>query len=299
MSKAVPSSSSVQTTHQIWCADSRDLSFVEDSSVHLVCTSPPYANLVEYEGHVGQLGNLESYEEFLDELDKVWAECFRVLTPGGRIACVVGDVCLSRRKAGRHHMLPLSSDIMVRGRNSGFDVLNPIRWLKVSNIKLEASKSARYLGKPNLPNGIIKNDIETIVFLRKPGGYRKPTESQEAASFIESDEYVKLFSSVWTDVTGQVRSNHPAPYPLEIPRRLIRMFSFVGDTILDPFGGTSTTTIAAMQLDRNSVSIDVIPSYAEASFNRARNEAGFTHSVKLRGIDTKPKKTPKKRVKNA
>lgn len=125
---------------------------------------PPYANLLDYPETAGQLGNIASYEMFLDELDKVWAECLRILVPGGRVACIVGDVCISRRKGGRHHVLPLAGDIQVRARRIGFDNLTPIRWLKVANIRMEASRSSRFLGKPNLPNGVVKNDVETILF---------------------------------------------------------------------------------------------------------------------------------------
>src|SRR5579862_4165179 len=210
------------TRHVIRQGDARDLGFIETESVHLVCTSPPYGSLKEYDDHPGQLGNLPVYEEFLDELDHVWRECLRIVVPGGRVACVVGDVCISRRKGGRHHVLPLSADIQVRARRLGFDNLTPIRWLKVANITLEASRSSRYLGKPNLPNGIIKNDLEHILLLRKPGGYRSPTPEQEARSRIATEDYARWFSAVWTDVGGQLRRDHPAPYPLEVPRRLIR-----------------------------------------------------------------------------
>src|SRR4051812_40790918 len=216
------------TTHVVREGDARDLSFIETESVHLVVTSPPYASLKEYPDHPGQLGNLPVYDEFLDELDDVWRECLRVLVPGGRVACVVGDVCISRRKGGRHHVLPLSGDIQVRARRLGFDNLTPIRWYKVANIALEASRSSRFLGKPNLPNGVVKNDVEHILLLRKPGGYRSPTPEQEERSFISTDDYSKWFAPIWSDVTGQQRRDHPAPYPVEIPRRLIRMFSFVG-----------------------------------------------------------------------
>lgn len=249
------------TTHRIYEADARNLSWVETESTHLVCTSPPYGSLKEYPDHPDQLGNVAVYEEFLAELDRVWAECLRVLVPGGRIACVVGDVCISRRRGGRHHVLPLSADIQVRARKLGFDCLTPIRWYKVANIALEASRSARYLGKPNLPNGVVKNDVEHIIFLRKPGGYRSPTEEMERRSFISKDDYAKWFSSIWTDVKGQLRKEHPAPYPPEIPRRLIRMFSFVGDTVVDPFAGTGTTTLAALETGRNSISVEIDASY--------------------------------------
>lgn len=251
------------TIHDVYQADARGLPFVSTESVHLVCTSPPYGSLKEYPDHPDQLGNIASYEKFLDEMDSVWAECLRILVPGGRVACVVGDVCISRRKGGRHHVLPLSADLQVRARKLGFDNLTPIRWQKVANIRLEASRSARYLGKPNLPNGVVKNDIEHILFFRKPGGYRKPTVSMERQSFISTDEYARWFSPVWTDITGQLRRNHPAPYPLEVPARLIRMFSFAGDTVVDPFAGTGTTAVAAIRYGRNSKSVEVEPRYID------------------------------------
>lgn len=232
------------------------MSEVPDESVALVCTSPPYAFLKQYrEGTPGQLGDIQDYDVFLSELDKVWAECMRVLQPGGRVACVVGDVCLSRRQYKRHQVLPLPSDIQVRARSLGFDLLTPIRWSKISNIKLEASKSSVFLGKPNMPNGLVKNDIEHILFMRKPG-YR-PAPKEPERSRIPTDEYMKLFQSIWSDVPGQRRSLHPAPYPVEIPLRLIRMFSFWGDTVLDPFAGTGSTAMAAMDLGRSSISYEI------------------------------------------
>jgi site-specific DNA-methyltransferase (adenine-specific) len=250
------------TKHTIYERDSRDLSLLADGSVHLVVTSPPYASLKRYEEHPAQLGHIADYEAFLVELDKVWAECARVLVPGGRIACVVGDVCVSRRQGGRHYVLPLSADIQVRARRLGLDALTPIRWLKVSNIKLEASNSSRFLGKPNLPNGVVKNDLEHILFLRKPGGYRKPTADMEARSHISTDDYAQWFTPIWT-VGGASTREHPAPYPKEIAHRLIRMFSFAGDTVLDPFAGTGTTNLCAMELDRSSIGVEVEPTYVD------------------------------------
>jgi DNA modification methylase len=238
-----------------------------DQSVQLVVTSPPYGPLKEYPAGEGQLGNLRSYDDFLEELDKVWAECLRVLTPGGRVCCVVGDVTLSRRRAKRHQVLPLSSDIMVRGRALGFDVLTPIYWFKVGNIRMEASRSSRFLGKPYLPNGIIKNDRETIVMLRKPG-YRKPSPEMEELSRISKEDYFRWFQQIWTDVTGASTREHPAPYPVEIPRRLIQMFSFMGDTVVDPFVGSGTTVKAAIELGRNGVGLDIEKSYVEMAMTR-------------------------------
>lgn len=256
-----------RTTHDIWLGDARDLSFVADASVGAVVTSPPYGSLKEYPGRDGQLGNIERYDDFLQELDQVWAECMRVLIPGGRVCAVVGDICLSRRKAGRHQVLPLSADIQVRGRSLGFEVLTPIIWSKVSNISLEASRSSRFLGKPYLPGGVIKNDRETIILMRKPG-YRKPTEEMERLSRIAKEDYFAWFQPIWTGVTGASTKRHPAPYPVEIPRRLIAMFSFAGDTVLDPFGGTGTTSEAAARLGRSSVMADIEPRYIELAQER-------------------------------
>ncbi len=248
--------------HRIVCADARDLSFIRDESIHLVVTSPPYFDLKKYAAESdGQLAEIHNYEGFLDELDKVWAECARVLVPGGRVCCVVGAVTISRREGGRHYVLPLPSDIQVRSRRLGLDNLTPIIWLKVSNIALEASRSSRFLGKPNLPNGVVKNDFETIVMLRKPGGYRSPTPEMEAGSRITTEDYSRWFAPIWSDITGASTRNHPAPYPVELAYRLIRMFSFVGDTVLDPFLGSGTTAVAAIKAGRNSVGIEVEPRY--------------------------------------
>lgn len=234
---------------------------LRDNSVHLVVTSPPYANLKQYEmGNPNQLGDVEDYDKFLFELGRVLQECHRVLVPGGRICCVVGDVNIARRNGGRHYQLPLAADIRVLGRRIGFDNLQGVIWLKVANIRLEASDTSRYLGKPNLPNGIIKNDTEYILFLRKPG-YRSPTAEMERLSFIDRVDYAKWFSPIWDDIPGASLRHHPAPFPHELASRLIRMFSFVGDIVVDPFGGTGTTALAAMRLDRSSLTYEVEEKY--------------------------------------
>lgn len=264
---------SSRTNHEIWRGDARRMAFIPDQSVHLVVTSPPYGGLKEYPAGSGQLGNIESYDEFLAQLDRVWLECARVLVPGGRVCAVVGDICLSRRRAGRHRILPLPSDIQVRARNFGLDALTPIMWMKVANIQMEASRSSRFLGKPYLPGGVVKNDRETIVLLRKPGGYRKPTSEMETQSRISKEDYFAWFRPLWADISGASTRHHPAPYPLEIPRRLISMFSFVGDNVVDPFAGTGTTAEAAMLTRRNSYSIDVEPTYVAYAERRLRQLA--------------------------
>lgn len=253
--------------HQLFQGDARDLSFLGDRSIQLVVTSPPYWTLKRYNEHPGQLGHIADYEVFLSELEKVWHECFRVLVPGGRLVCVVGDVCLSRRKFGRHLVVPLHADICVACRKIGFDNLNPIIWHKITNASYEVKKGSGFFGKPYEPNGIIKNDIEYILMQRKPGGYRKPTEEQRDRSKISKEEFREWFRQFW-DVPGASTREHPAPFPLELGYRLVRMFSFVNDTVLDPFCGTGTTMLAALNCDRNSIGIEIDPNYLQLAKKR-------------------------------
>jgi len=240
--------------------DARELDWLGDESVHLVVTSPPYWTLKEYNKHPSQLGHVQDYETFLDELDRVWRHVHRVLVPGGRLVCVVGDVCLSRREFGRHLVMPLHADIAVRCRRLGFDNLNPIIWHKISNATFEVENGSKFLGKPYEPNAIVKNDIEFILMQRKPGGYRKPTELQRKLSMIDKVDFDAWFQQFWT-ITGASTREHPAPFPLELANRLVRMFSFVGDTVLDPFAGTGTSLVAAAQAGRNGIGVEIDPDY--------------------------------------
>lgn len=263
------------TEHRLRLGDARDLAWLPAESVHLIVTSPPYWTLKEYEPNDGQMGHITSYDAFLDELDRVWSECLRVLVPGGRICCVVGDVCLPRKAAGRHHVVPLHADIQVRGRRLGFDNLTPIIWHKIANGVTEVGgNGAGYYGKPYQPGGVIKNDIEFILLLRKGGKYRSPTPMQRALSLLTKREMQTWFRSIWMDVKGETtRAGHPAPFPATLAERLVRMFSFAGDTILDPFGGTGSTTLAAIEAGRNSVYVDVEPKYLAKAVNRAQAAA--------------------------
>ena len=259
-----------RTLHAVHLGDARRMAEVREP-VHLVVTSPPYFNLVDYDGgrgDNGQLGGIDEYETFLDQLDRVWRRCFDLLTPGGRLCVVVGSVCISRRAGGRHHVLPLPADISVRARRIGFDYLTPIQWYKIANMATEA-KGVGFLGKPYEPNAIIKNDIESILMLRKPGSYRKPTAAQRALSLIDPEDHRRWFRSIWDDIRGESRRRgHPAPFPVELASRLVQMFSFVGDTVLDPFWGTGTTTAAAMLTARSSIGYEIEPRYLD--IGRAR-----------------------------
>jgi DNA modification methylase len=282
---------SVPTNHNLWNADSRNLGFLHDESVHLVLTSPPYWTLKVYNSSEAQMGAIESYDQFLNELDKVWQECFRVLVPGGRLICVVGDVCLSRRKNGGEHMVvPLHASIQEHCRTIGFNNLAPIIWYKIANAVFEASgNGGGFLGKPYEPNAVVKNDIEFILMQRKPGGYRTPSPAARILSVIPADRHKAWFQQIWSGLTGASTRHHPAPFPVELAERLIRMFSFVGDTVLDPFMGTGTTTVAASKWARNSVGVEVDRQYFAMAATRVReNEPRLLRpdSIRVHGLDS-------------
>jgi DNA modification methylase len=265
---------SIPTRHQLFFRDSRLLDDLAPGSVHLVLTSPPYWTLKEYHHSAGQLGDVADYDTFLSELDLVWQHCFHALVPGGRLICVVGDVCLSRRKNdGRHTVVPLHASIQEHCRRIGFDNLAPIIWHKIANAAYEMENgSAGFLGKPYEPNAVIKNDIEFILMQRKAGGYRKPSVPVRVLSVISTESYQRWFQQIWTGLTGASTREHPAPFPVELAERLIRMFSFVGDSVLDPFMGTGTTNVAAARCGRNSLGCEVDEQYFNLAERRIREE---------------------------
>jgi site-specific DNA-methyltransferase (adenine-specific) len=193
------------------------------------------------------------------------------------LCIVVGDVCLSRRKIGRHLVVPLHADISVQCRNIGFDYLTPILWYKIANAATEVvGNGSPFLGKPYEPNAIIKNDVEYILMFRKAGGYRKPTLEQRLLSLIEKDNHARWFRAIWDDIPGSSRTRgHPAPYPVELAFRLIKMFSFVGDIVLDPFLGTGTTTEAAILARRWSIGYEIEKIYYKLVKDRfAQSQVG-------------------------
>jgi DNA modification methylase len=270
----------IPTKHRFILGDSRRMGFLDDESVHLVVTSPPYWTLKRYEEVSGQLGHLQDYESFLSELDEVWRHAYRTLVPGGRMVVVVGDVCLSRRVHGRHVVYPLHASIQEHCRKVGFDNLAPIIWHKIANAKYEVDNGSGFLGKPYEPNAVVKNDIEFILFQRKPGGYRKPSLAARVLSLIPGEQHKSWFRQIWTD-TGASTRDHPAPFPLSIAERLIRMFSFVGDTVLDPFMGTGTTNLAASLVGRNSIGIEVAEKYFHLAERKFRAGQGVQPALAL------------------
>lgn len=255
------------TGHTLLNLDSRKID-LKPESVDLVVTSPPYWTLKKYDDHDQQLGAVQDYDTFLDELDEVWRRVYDALVPGGRMVVVVGDVNVSRRAYGRHLVFPLHASIQERCRAIGFDNLAPIIWYKIANARYEMGTGGVF-GKPYEPNGIVKNDLEYILFQRKPGGYRKPELATRLMSLISAPDHADWFQQVWR-LGGASTRDHPAPYPVVLAERLIRMFSFVGDTVLDPFLGTGTTSAAALSCGRNSVGSEVDSGYFLRCVERVR-----------------------------
>jgi DNA modification methylase len=260
---------SLKTAHDLILGDARSASALADHSIQLVITSPPYWTLKRYNEQAEQLGHIVDYDRFIGALDEVWRNCYRALVPGGRLIINVGDICLSRRKNnGRHTVVPLHATIQEHCKAIGFDNLATIIWHKIANAKYEVAGGGGFLGKPYEPNAVIKNDIEFVLMQRKPGGYRSPNKRERILSIISEDNYQRWFRQIWSDLPGTSSSKHPAPYPLELAERLIRMFSFVGDTVLDPFMGTGTTNLACARWGRNSIGIEVDADYFEMARNR-------------------------------
>jgi DNA modification methylase len=178
-------------------------------------------------------------------------------------------------------MFALHASIQEHCRKIGFDNLAPIIWYKISNAVYEVENGSSFLGKPYEPNAIIKNDIEYILMERKPGGYRSPSVAERILSVIPEAKYREWFNQIWTGLTGASTKNHPAPFPLELAQRLIRMFSFVGDTVLDPFLGTGTTTVAAMQNGRNSIGYEIDKHYLGQAKKRIEDSRDMFMSAEV------------------
>ena len=273
MRKIIASVKRIPTKQTIVHGDSRCMNL--GSEIQLVVTSPPYWILKKYDPIRGQLGAIEDYEQFLVELDKVWKQCYEMLVPGGRIVIVVGDVCLARRKYHRHRVVPLHSSIQEHCQRIGFDNLAPIIWYKISNVRFEV-EGGRFLGKPYEPNAIIKNDVEYILFLRKPGRYRSPNTAQRILSLISEEEHKIFFQQIW-NMPGASTRKHPAPFPLSLAERLVKMFSFVGDTVLDPFLGTGTTLFAAGLWGRDGIGFEIDEKFVEMSLKRLKGDIRFSN----------------------
>jgi DNA modification methylase len=244
----------MKTTHRIIHGDSRQMGLVADESVHLVITSPPYWQLKDY-GTNAQIGYHESYESYINNLNLVWKECYRVLHPGCRLCINIGDQFARSVYYGRYKVIPIRTEITKFCETIGFDYMGAIIWQKVTTTN--TTGGATIMGSFPYPrNGILKLDYEFILLFKKQGNSPKPTREQKELSAISKEDWNTYFSGHWY-FAGAKQEEHMAMFPEELPARLIKMFAFVGDTVLDPFLGSGTTSMAARNLTRNSIGLEI------------------------------------------
>lgn len=242
------------TKHDIIIGDSRQMDFLEDGSVQLAITSPPYWQLKDY-GTENQIGYHEDYETYINNLNLVWKECYRVLENGCRLCVNIGDQFARAVYYGRYKVIPIRTEIIKFCESIGFDYMGAIIWQKqtTTNTTGGASLMGSY---PNPRNGILSIDYEFILILKKLGTPKKVSKEIKAQSSMTKEEWKEYFQGHW-NFSGARQDGHIAMFPEELPHRLIKMFSFVGDTVFDPFLGSGTTSLAAKKLNRNSVGYEI------------------------------------------
>ena len=250
----------MSTTHRIIIGDARDMAELDDHAVQLIVTSPPYWELKDY-GHDQQIGFDQTYEAYIDNLNLVWQECARVLESGCRLCINVGDQFARSVYYGRYKVIPVRTEIIRFCETVGFDYMGAVIWQKVTTCN--TSGGATVMGSFPYPrNGVLKLDYEFILIFRKPGDPPKVDKATRDASRLTNKEWSDYFNGHW-NFPGARQTAHMATFPEELPRRLIKMFSFIGDTVLDPFLGSGTTTAAAKRLDRCSAGYELTADYIQ------------------------------------
>ncbi|GHT11489.1 methyltransferase [Bacteroidia bacterium] len=246
------------TTHKIINGDSRQMSELSDKSVHLIITSPPYWQLKDY-GTDEQIGFNDSYESYINNLNLVWAECYRVLHEGCRLCINIGDQFARSVYYGRYKVIPIHSEIIRFCEVLGFDFMGQIIWQKATT--MNTTGGGAVMGSfPHPRNGIVKLDFEYILLFKKQGNAPKPAQEQKDNSAMTNEEWNTYFNGHWY-FNGAKQVGHLAMFPEELPHRLIKMFSFPNETVLDPFLGSGTTSLAAKNLNRNSVGYEINPDF--------------------------------------
>ncbi len=244
----------MKTSHRIFIGDARDMKFLQDESVHLCITSPPYWQIKDY-GTSGQIGFRDSYEDYINNLNLVWQETYRVLKPGCRFCVNIGDQFARATYYGRYKIIPIRTEIIKFCESIGFDYMGVIIWQKVTTTN--TSGGASIMGSYPYPrNGIIKLDYEFILIFKKPGETEKINKARKQRSQLSKEEWHEYFSGHWA-IPGNKQKDHLAVFPVEIPNRLIKMFSFIGEVVLDPFLGSGTTSFSAMNHYRHSIGIEI------------------------------------------
>ncbi len=249
-----------RTEHKIITGDSRKMAEIQSRSVDLVITSPPYWQLKDY-GNENQIGYNDNYQDYINNLNLVWKECYRVLNNGCRLCVNIGDQFARSVYYGRYKVIPIRTEIIKFCEAIGFDYMGSVIWQKktTSNTTGGASLMGSY---PMPRNGILSIDYEFILLFKKLGTPIQPNKELKEQSKMTKEEWQEYFAGHWY-FGGTKQAGHLAMFPEELPKRLIKMFSFVGDTVLDPFIGSGTTSLAAKNLDRNSIGYEINPNFIE------------------------------------
>ncbi len=248
----------IQTKHTLITGDSRNMRLMPDRSVELIITSPPYWQLKDY-GNDEQIGFNESYESYINNLNLVWSECNRILKDGCRLCINIGDQFARSVYYGRYKVIPIRTEIIRFCETLGLDYMGAVIWQKQTT--MHTTGGGVVMGSFPYPrNGILKIDYEFILIFKKQGKAPTPAKEQKDLSEISKDEWNKLFASHWT-FAGARQDGHIAVFPEELPARLIKMFSFAGETIFDPFMGSGTTALAARNLQRDSIGYEINPDF--------------------------------------
>lgn len=246
------------TYHKVINGDSRQMGELKEESIHLVVTSPPYWQLKDY-GTENQIGFHDDYETYINHLNLTWKECFRVLHKGCRLCVNIGDQFARSVYYGRYKIIPIHSEIITFCETIGFDFMGSIIWQKTTT--MNTTGGASIMGSfPHPRNGIVKLDFEYILLFKKPGNAPKPTAEQKAHSAMTTEEWNSYFNGHWY-ISGARQDSHLAMFPEELPKRLIKMFSFPGENVLDPFLGSGTTSAVAKSLGRNSCGYEINPEF--------------------------------------
>jgi modification methylase len=277
-----------KTEHTIITGDARRLSSVADESVQLVITSPPYWQLKDY-GADGQIGFDDTYEHYINNLNLVWLECQRVLNPGCRLCINIGDQFARAVYYGRYKVIPIRTEIIRFCETSGMDYMGAVIWQKVTTTN--TTGGASIMGSFPYPrNGILKLDYEFILLFKKAGEAPKPSKAAKDASQMTTEEWNTYFAGHW-NFSGERQEGHIARFPVELPHRLIRMFSFPGETVLDPFTGSGTTNVAAARLGRNSVGYEINPEFASLASGRLEAERSLISDLSIHEDHDEPLST--------
>ena len=240
--------------------DSRSMKEIENEEIDLIITSPPYWNIKDY-GISKQIGYGQTLHEYLKSLFHVWKECYRVLRKGGRICINIGDQFARSIVYGRYKVIPLHAEIISQCEQIGFDYMGSIIWQKKTT--MNTTGGANVMGSfPYPPNGIVEIDYEYIMIFKKPGKKKTVSKEIKETSKLTKEEWKEYFSGHW-NFAGIRQKDHEAMFPEELPKRLIKMFTFKGDTVLDPFLGSGTTVKVALELERNSIGYEINENFLE------------------------------------